>query len=219
MSSLKRKIFYSFCWSILVITVLFWHEAQAATNSVTDCLGDEANCTETDNSTNQTEENTNDSVMEEESSGSLAFQLIKMFFALLLVLALIYFLLKFLNKRNKLFSQVKALENLGGISVGQNKSIQIIRIGNKLYLVGVGDNVEMLQEITDEALMQDILRSKEGSESLSAGTLLSTLIPGKKANNTDAAQTDFKSLYAKELDNLKKNRKKMIKKHKEDSYE
>jgi len=202
-----------------LVTVLFWQETLAATNSVTDCMKDETNCAETDDSTNQTEESHNDIVGEEENSGSLVFELVKMFFALLLVLALIYFLLKFLNKRNN-FNRVKALENLGGISVGQHKSIQIIRIGSKLYLVGVGDNVEMLQEITDEAVKQDILRSKDATGStLPTGALLSSLIPGKKATKTGLAETDFKNLFAKELDNLKENRKKMINRRKEDSHE
>lgn len=67
----------------------------------------------------EAEQDESDAVIED--NGSLLFDLIKMFFALLLVLALIYLLLNFLNKRNKLFQKIKTLENLGGISVGQNK--------------------------------------------------------------------------------------------------
>ncbi|SES75425.1 flagellar protein FliO/FliZ [Oceanobacillus limi] len=157
---------------------------------------------------------TNDSDEKEESFGkdnnSLAFDLVKMFFALLLVLALIYLLLKFLNKRNKLFSRVKALENVGGLTLGPSKSIQIIRVGSKLYLVGVGDNVELLQEITDEDMRREILASYEETNNFSAGDLFSNLMQPKKAESKGSNSnktTDFKNLFASELDKLKENRK------------
>nr|WP_246187679.1 flagellar biosynthetic protein FliO [Ornithinibacillus caprae] len=132
-----------------------------------------------------------------------------MFFALLLVLALIYFLLKFLNKRNKLFSRVKALENVGGINLGPSKSIQIIRVGSKLYLVGVGDNVELLQEITDPEMINEIISSHEEQSSFSANNLWSTVL--QKTNHTNRATNDkdkkeFKNMFSTELDKLKQNR-------------
>lgn len=70
---------------------------------------------ELDSSDAEAEQNETDAAVN--NNGSLLFDLIKMFFALLLVLALIYLLLKFLNKRNKLFQQIKALENLDRKSV------------------------------------------------------------------------------------------------------
>lgn len=42
------------------------------------------------------------------------------------------------------------MQNLGGISVGSQKSVQLVKVGNSLYLVGVGEDVNMLKEITDE---------------------------------------------------------------------
>ncbi|MFC4023139.1 flagellar biosynthetic protein FliO [Oceanobacillus longus] len=212
-----RKIRYIFCISLFSLVICFTVQTEAAPN-VTDCLDGEVDCGEPADTSN--EENNNDLLADTESTGSLAFELVKMFFALVLVLALIYILIKFLNKRNKLFNQVKALDNLGGISVGQNKSIQIIRIGNQLYLVGVGDNVELLQEITDEDVKKDIMQSSERKNAeFPGGTLLTSLMPNKKDASNDASENNFKMLFSKELENLKQNRNKMINKHKEDTHE
>lgn len=89
---------------------------------------------------------------------SLAISIVKTIVLLGLILFLIYFLLKLLNKKNRLFQQSKTLENLGGISLGQNKSIQVIRVGEKMYLIGVGDNVELLQEVSDEVTKKSTIR-------------------------------------------------------------
>jgi flagellar protein FliO/FliZ len=164
--------------------------------------------------------NTGDEALD---NGSLAFDLIKMVFALFLILALIYILLKFLNKRNKIFNQVKALENLGGIAVGPSKSIQIIRVGNKLYLVGVGENVQLLEEISDEEMKVEILKSYQEQPEFKAENILS-LFQRKTKENTEEINkqpTEFKNLFTNELEKLKQNRRNLMNKHteKEDNHE
>ncbi|WP_084268831.1 flagellar biosynthetic protein FliO [Oceanobacillus damuensis] len=217
---MKKTFLCILCLSIIAFSVIFSGEAIAATTpNVTDCLEGQVDCSEPADTVNPEEENDNDLLTETESTGSLAFELVKVFFALVLILALIYILIKFLNKRTKLSNHVKALENVGGISVGQNKSIQIVRIGTHLYIVGVGENVQMLQEITDEQVKEDILLSKEGtSDDFPGGTLLSSLIQ-KKQGNQDSSDSNFKAMFSKELENLKQNRNKMINKNKEDTHE
>ncbi|MEK3908333.1 flagellar biosynthetic protein FliO [Oceanobacillus sp. FSL W7-1309] len=222
MSRLKKKVLYSFCLSTILILSFFSFQTDAAPNSVLECLGEEADCEDDEIPKNELEENENDSdlLTDNNKSSSMAFELVRMFFALLLVLGLIYVLLKFLNKRNKLFNQVKALENLGGISVGQNRSIQIIRIGKRLYLVGVGENVELLQEITDDEVKQDIVRNNQDTqESFPISSLLSPFVSSKKDQTNQSSSSEFKKLFSNELNNLKQSRKNMINKHKEDTHE
>src|SRR5690606_1347958 len=129
---------------------------------------------ETDDSILSPEEvNSGSSEGETLNNSSLIFNLIQMVFALFLILALIYLLLKFLNKRNKIFNKVRALENLGGIAVGPSKSIQIVRVGNKLYLVGVGENVQLLEELEDEDLKEEIMRSYQEQPEFKPENILS----------------------------------------------
>nr|WP_240510149.1 flagellar biosynthetic protein FliO [Virgibacillus profundi] len=216
------KRFLSIC---IIGLFLITFTIQVEAESVDDWLKDEDH-EDKDNGTtpNEPESSENDTQANVGSNGSLLFDLIKMFFALLLILALIYLLLKFLGKRNKLFQQIKALENLGGVSVGQNKSIQIIRLGNSFYLIGVGENVEMLQEITDEEVIKDLLDRDGDTDTYNAGALVTSLFQRKangENNSNDQSKKDFKNLFSSELDKLKANRTKLInqQKQKEDKYE
>ena len=215
-----KKYFVTICLMTVILIVGFSNIAQAKTSYVTDCLEDNLDCEE---ETNELESDQDEKLTVKEDEGSLLFYIVKMFFALLLILALIYILLKFLTKRNKLFNQVKALENLGGISVGQNKSIQIVRIGTRFYMIGVGENVEMLQEINDEEVINDLLYKEETTE-FQAGSLLKALIKPKsnKADTfEDHSNNKFKGLFSNELEKLKENRKKIKNQHnkKEDIHE
>ncbi|MFS0751834.1 flagellar biosynthetic protein FliO [Oceanobacillus sp. 1P07AA] len=192
---------------------------------MSDCINNDEECTDEEiNSEEETEVINDDNGMvingDNSSSSSLVFEIIKMIFALLLVIGLIYIVLKLLGKRNKLGSNIKSLENVGGISVGQNKSIQLVRIGNQVYMVGVGDNVELLQEITDEDTIQQILNDEQQSEDFLAANFIS-MLTNKKKKNTAKGDSDqsFEKLFEKELNSLKSNRSKMIHKYKEDSHE
>lgn len=220
---LHKKVYFSTCILSILFLFGFTSNVDAEAPSVIDCLEDKAACEEdVGDSTSETELETeqDDQKSEIGKTGSLLFSIIKTVFALILVLGLIYLLIKFLSKRNKMFQQVKALENLGGISVGQNKSIQVVRIGSQVFLVGVGENVEMLQEITDEQVKQDLLHSDEqAGDASQASQWLPTFLQSKtdEKNRT----SDFKQLFTKELDKLKKNRREMInqRKQKEDEHE
>ncbi|WP_412975451.1 flagellar biosynthetic protein FliO [Ornithinibacillus sp. 179-J 7C1 HS] len=173
--------------------------------------------------TNSPDNSNQQPVSEVSENGSLAFDLVKMVFALFLILALIYLLLKFLSKRNKLFNQVKTLENLGGISVGPSKSIQVIRVGGKLYLIGVGENVQLLEEIVDEGMKEEILSSYQEQADFKPEKILS-LFQSKNnqaTEKTDNANQNFKNLFSNELEKLKQNRRNLMNKHteKEDNHE
>jgi len=69
--------------------------------------------------------------------------------ALIIVIVLIVFTLRFLSSRTRAWGQNRSLRSLGGIALGQNKSLQVIEVGGKLYLVGVGENVTLIDRIDD----------------------------------------------------------------------
>lgn len=152
------------------------------------------------------------------SNTNLGFDLLRMFLALGLILALIYVTLKFLNKRQKLFQKASVLENLGGISVGPNKSVQLIRIGSKIYLIGVGDNVEMLKEIEDETVIDELLQQDEGHQRPTTTTFFNVFRSQEQRETQNLAQ--FKQSFQQELDKMKQKRNELIRKQeKEDRHE
>lgn len=214
-----KKILYSILFVLLVSGGLFT-EAEANSPNVKDCLENEADCS--DDPANDEE---GDELLQGESvsTGSLILDIGKMILALFLVLALIYALLKFLNKKNNLQNQ-QSLQNLGGISVGQNKSIQVIKVGTAYFLVGVGDNVELLHEITDQALIDSLLDESSDPEKSQLNDFLAKFMSKKTKQKDESEQSSdeqFKNLFSKELDELKENRQQLLKQQtkRKDSHE
>lgn len=216
---IKNKYLLAFLGVFILLFNFVQIEVIAETEYVDDCLENPENCEEPLESEPEPTEAENELLGQESNSGSLFFEIIKIFFALLLVLALIYITLYFLKRRNKLGNRIKSLENIGVVSVGQNKSVQLVRVSNRLYVIGVGDDVTLLQEIEDEALIKDILKEKEEqSVDFSAGVPFASFLQKKKNVKEDKTR-DFKNLFNKELNSLQTNRKNIIDRHKEDNNE
>jgi flagellar protein FliO/FliZ len=70
-------------------------------------------------------------------------------FFLIIIIALFLVLIKFLAKRNKYSIFGRSVRSLGGVPLGQNKSIQVVEIGHALFVVGVGENIQLLEKIND----------------------------------------------------------------------
>ncbi|TMN23935.1 flagellar protein [Lentibacillus cibarius] len=184
---------------------------QASSGSVKDCIQDE-DCLEGDDAPARDNPDSNKDAPADDSlkSGSLVISLVKMALALILVLGLIYGLLKFVNKRNKLFPQAKTLENVGGISVGPNKSIQLVRIGQKVYVVGVGDNVELLQEVTDEEQKKELLGNEHTKASDPSSLWKSVFQQKNSGHDTNKPTNEFRQLFSAELEKLRRTRRTII---------
>ncbi|SFA77431.1 flagellar protein FliO/FliZ [Lentibacillus halodurans] len=199
--------------------VIYPNGAAEASMNVKNCI-ENKDCTETDEAPADTADNQQSETTGSVESGSLWMNLVKMVLALLLVLGLIYTLLKFLNKRSRRFQQIKGLENIGGISVGPNKSVQVVRIGSKVFLVGVGENVELLKEIIDEDTKRALLHRDDAGEHKSAGGLTSFLQQTMTGKSDYDHSNDFKKQFASELEKLKQTRNSLLKsKQKDDHYE
>lgn len=149
---------------------------------------------------------------ERDSGRSFFMNFIRMIFALLLILALIYVMVKILGRKNRTLHQTNVLENLGGIPLGHNKSIQLIRIGERVIAVGVGENVELLFEISDEKVIQLLQESSKASTS--ENNIFQFITERmKKIEKKDNDSNMFKKMFANELDKMKENRNKIIQEH------
>ncbi|PQD95856.1 flagellar biosynthesis protein FliZ [Pradoshia eiseniae] len=82
--------------------------------------------------------------------GITALDVFKMIFALLFVVILLFVLLKLVNKKSRGYSTGKMIQNLGGASLGGNRSLQVVRVGEKILVLGVGENVQLLDLVEEE---------------------------------------------------------------------
>ncbi|GIP33079.1 flagellar biosynthetic protein FliO [Paenibacillus sp. J2TS4] len=68
---------------------------------------------------------------------------------LVLIIGLFLFIIKMMAQKNKGFMPGRTIKTWGGVSLGQNKSVQIVQIGHSLYVLGVGDEIRLLEKIDD----------------------------------------------------------------------
>lgn len=142
------------------------------------------------------------------SGTSLVWNFLKLIFALVFVVALIYGLLKFFNQKNKLFNQNKTMENLGGMSLGPNRSIQSVRIGEQVFILGVGESVELIAEITDDHTKAVLLKKEEQSTypaSLNLRKWSGKWKGNDRSNNSSSIQ--FQQLFENQLNDMKQKKK------------
>src|SRR5690625_1937374 len=206
-------MFKRICFIIIVTYfiqgIMFPEHITFAEQSVKDCI-ETGDCEEDEQQSGEQmdDEQNNENIADAQfQQPSIMWNFIKMIFALLIVLALIYLLLTFIKKRNQLYERSNIIQNLGGVSVGQNKSIQIVRIGEQIFVLGVGENVHLLQEITDEELMEQLLvKNEQKTERLSF--LQNFLQKNERKKRND--DLSFTSKLEQELENIKENREEIV---------
>lgn len=199
------------CFMIIAIsfiqTFTYSVDVTFAERSVQDCI-DAQDCVEEQEEVVVDTDGSNEEKAETSiGQRSIVWNIVKMVFALAVVLALIYFLSNFLKKRNQLFERSHVLQNLGGVAVGQNKSVQLVRIGDRLFVLGVGENVQLLKEITDPELIESLLeQNDQASDQL---TFINKIFQ-RNNNTTNDDNTSFINTLQEELENVKKARGKIV---------
>jgi flagellar protein FliO/FliZ len=78
-------------------------------------------------------------------------------FCLILIIALFFIIIKVVSQKNRLLMSGRSVKSIGGVSLGQNKSIQVVEVGHTLFIVGVGENVQLISKIEDAEEIEYII--------------------------------------------------------------
>jgi len=187
--------------------------AESDTNFVSDCI--KGDCKE--DSTPAAKKDSD----EPAAGGLSAWEYIKMVLALIFVVVLFYGLMKFLNKRNLNFQRNQLVQNLGGLSLGAQKSVQLLQVGKTLYLVGVGEDVQLLREITDPDEVATLLALYNERQELAATSpYIAEVLSKFKRNNNESSsvqqkQTSFGEMFEKKISEIKQERNEELEKWKQ----
>lgn len=206
---------------IALISFFSFPDISYAEGSVFDCLEDEKECIEEldqgEEEAPVVEETDAEAEARETSPvGLTAWNYIQVILALLFVVGLLYAMLKFINRKSRLYDKNRMMKNLGGLSLGQQKSVQLIVVGETYYLIGVGEDIRLLKEITDEGEIATLLAYYEDVDEIPFQgpfeKLLLKFSPQKKnkPKQTDNEETDFSQLFNHRLTEIKKDRKKQL---------
>jgi len=153
---------------------------------------------------------------DEQRSPFSVWDVIKLIGATAFVLLLIYGLLKFLHRRGQLFSGKKGvIEHLGGTSVGTNRSVQLVKVGNHILVIGVGESIQLLREIDDEQEINEILAMhNERLQQMLEPSKWSARMRGyltAKRKQADDRHDAFREMFAKQMQELSTKRKELLK--------
>jgi flagellar protein FliO/FliZ len=193
--------------------------AEPFNNNVKDCLENPEKCKQNDEKTESGSKNSEPN--KEQAVGVSAWDFIKMIGALAFVLALIYFLLRFVNQKSRSYQQTKLIQHLGGSPLGGNRSIQMIKVGERILILGVGEDIKLLKEIEDKEEYDQFIHyyDEQLEQMIQPKDLITRLMHkwnNQKAESTnDQNHTRFKQLLESRLEDMKKTRKEKMKEWKD----
>lgn len=214
----KKSLRVGMVFALLVVIALFVPSqaivhATVGNGSISDCYKDPTQCQETI---------TPDAEQEGTESASVSmgpWEYIKILLSLVFVLALLIMVLKFLNKRNLNYQQNSIVRNIGGLSIGAQKSVQLLHIGNSLYVVGVGEDVRLLKEIASPEEVEQILNNyndKQGNASTSPYIANWFSIVKSKSTKDVSQNPKFKSMFNDRINEIKRERTNELERWKEE---
>lgn len=136
---------------------------------------------------------------------------IQLFLALLAVCILAYLVLKFLKKSSKFYgTDDPYLKNVASINIAQGKSIHVITLGEKAYIVGVTDSaINKIGELEDKNLVNamNLENDKRTSSKKDFASMLSAFIPSIKNETDNPIDKDFFTSQRTRLNNAAQNTK------------
>lgn len=99
---------------------------------------------------------------------------IKFIFSFVFVIVLIFFVVRFLSKRSGQLQANGPIIPLGAKVLGNNRSLQVVMIGQTIYILGVGDTITLIRSISQGEEYQHLLESYENDAEVSTLPTLPT---------------------------------------------
>jgi flagellar protein FliO/FliZ len=143
-------------------------------------------------------------------AGDTFVMILKVIFFLILIIGLFFVIMKIVSQKNKLLFG-RSIRSLGGVPLGQNKSIQIVEIGRSLYVVGVGENVQLLEKIEDEqevAYITDLMTVSSVAPSFDAFGSWVQKLRGKPVDNElEETEMSFQQVFHNKMQRVSDRKK------------
>ncbi|GLY10476.1 flagellar biosynthetic protein FliO [Pseudobacillus badius] len=216
-----RQLFKPFAFILFTMALFAGNvsvaQAEPFDNNVKDCLQSPEKCGQQKEQPKKEKQGSQNQQLEAEKTvGVTIWDFVKMIGALIFVLALIYFLLRFVNQKSRSYQQSKLIQHLGGTPLGGNRSIQMVKVGDRILIVGVGENIELLKEINDETELARFVDhyNNQAEQMLQPQDIVTRLMNKRKGKEEgdNEKQDPFKQILAGKLSELKQSRQQAISK-------
>ncbi|GAE29258.1 flagellar biosynthetic protein FliO [Alkalihalobacillus hemicellulosilyticus] len=199
-------------WGMMPLSVFAENQVSSDECSVTQFINGE--CQELDEPSPSAEEpeagQVDETIFPETNTFAMFAQTI---LALAFVIILLYVLLRFVGKRSQSFRSTQILQSMGGVPLGGNRSVQIVRVNDRILVVGVGESIQLLKEITDpEEVNKMMSQQQQTMESFDQpiDKVMSWFRKDKGSLEANSTNHDaFKQLLTKQLGEVSKAQKKV----------
>jgi len=146
------------------------------------------------------------------SGAEVIWMLVRVLFALALIIVLIYILIKFLSRKTRNFDSPRKLRIIAGIGLSPQKSLQVVEIGHKLYIIGVGQDVAVLDKVehpTEVAELIEMLDTTalENQMMINWRDKFLSLFKKKEVTSEDLDIEDYEKLFSTQLQEATTNQK------------
>ncbi|NNU82592.1 flagella biosynthesis protein FliZ [Geobacillus sp. BMUD] len=178
----------------------------APSPTVADCLQHPDSCGPSAPSGQQTKQTVNQA-----ADAVSVSDVLRLIGATAFVLFLLYALFQWLSRRQPFVSGQKGIiEHLGGTSVGANRSVQLIKVGRRLLVIGVGDSIQLLREIEDKEEINELLtQHRERLERMGEFGWFGSFLRGEwtaKSKRKSGLPPSFSALLAEEMKQMAEKR-------------
>jgi len=96
---------------------------------------------------------------------------IKLILSMVVVIGGFLVLVRWLNARTQGVKSAQHLTHLGGVPLGKDRSVQLVKLGEQVYVLGVGDSIQLLDRIDAEAMDEAALDAPALNQSNSSAFL------------------------------------------------
>jgi len=136
-------------------------------------------------------------------TSELLWSFVKVIFVLVLIIGMIYMVVRVLAKKNQSLFGRRNVRVLSGVQLAPGKSLQIIELAGQVYILGVGEDVRLLDRVTDAeqaAAIIEQLSEQEGRPIAPfVGEWLQRLRSSKADKQYQEARPSFEELFRERL--------------------
>ena len=141
-----------------------------------------------------------------ERTQSQVSSLLRILVSLFVVCILAYVVLKFLKKSSNVFpANDPYLKTVASINLAQGKSVHVITLGEKAYIVGVSDSsINKIGEVEDKTLIDTMnfeAEHRNSSPKQDFASMLASVFKNSKLNKSQTVDTDFFAAQRERLSN------------------
>ncbi|MFJ7747057.1 flagellar biosynthetic protein FliO [Peribacillus sp. NPDC097295] len=202
----------------LVFTLFFCGAMQASAENLDDTVKkfyepEDSKKDKTDKSkgSHSSDSQSTDQTTNPEKVGITVWEFLRMILATIFVVALLYIVLRFVGKKGKTYQKANSVENLGGTSLGANRSVQLVKVGGRILVVGVGENIQLLKEIDDPKEYEQLIEDyNDKMDQMIQPRDLMAKLKSKWLKKNETETTSFSSEFKSQLDQMSKSRKKLL---------